>query len=346
MDGANEGHFSLPQVPRRLSRLVWFLLIVMALDIGRAAVQQNYPFLDLPLYAHLKLTSPYQERLLMVPILRAAEASPHFAHLYRILFAKSVDSPETLVIILCNCLCLVAMLPVTAALRRALSPRPATGWLAPLILLWVVCFTYVVRYEQRFSLPYDFPSLLLYNLGLLAVLYRRGWLLLLVLAVAVPNRETAVFLLAPWFWLQWRENRRVAAVAYSAAGLAIFFAWRIAIAHTLRAPTQVWDFPLLANLRSMAFPVHWPQLLSTFGFLLLPVWVLRGSLRDRRLRDLWLASGVFIAAALAVGIWWETRIFGELSALVAVSFAMQLEALLVSRAPGVISPPERVPLPR
>jgi hypothetical protein len=44
--------------------------------------------------------------------------------------------------------------------------------------------------------------------------------------------------------------------------------------------------------------------------------------------NLWLSTLPFIAAALIVGVWRETRIFGELSAIAAVTFALQLEQVV------------------
>jgi hypothetical protein len=209
-----------------------------------------------------------------------------------------------------------------------LQPDERVNWLAPLTMLLIVAFTYVVRYEQRFTMPYDFPSLLLYSLGLLAILRRNGWFLLLVLAVAVPNRETAIFLIPSWFWLEWREGRRFPAIAFGVAGAAIAELWRYWIAHTVRSAPQPYDFPWRNNLFSILVPTHWPQLLSIFGFLAIPMWLLRGCVTDPRLRALWISIAPFILAALIVGIWRETRIFGELSALAAVTFAMQLEHVL------------------
>jgi hypothetical protein len=159
-------------------------------------------------------------------------------------------------------------------------------------------------------------------------------LLLLILVIAVPNRETAVFLIPSWFYLEWREQRRISAVVYSAAGIAIVELWRIWIGRMLHAGHLRYDFPWRNNLMSIAVPTHWPQLLSVFGFLAIPMWLLRGYVRDVRLRALWISSIPFLAAALVVGIWRETRIFGELTALAAVTFAIQLEQFTKASSPA------------
>ncbi|HEY6413443.1 MAG TPA: hypothetical protein VIX42_07135 [Edaphobacter sp.] len=300
----------------------------MAICIGRAAVSQNMNYIDLKKYSHLQEEPPFQDRILMAFVLRAAENSRPFLRVYDALFHKAVDTPEDLAVMVVDCLCLVLMLPITVALRRSFHAGPRTAWLAPLMMLLVVAFTYVVHYEQRFTMPYDFLSLLLYNLGLLAILRRNGWLLLAVLAVATPNRETVVFLIPVWFWLEWRESRRGSAVAFSLTGLTICLAWRREIANFLHSPQQPYNFPWHNNMVSVFVPVHWPQLVGIFAFLAIPIWMLRRYVTDPRLRDLWLATAPFIIAALAVGVWRENRIFGELSAMIGMTFALQLEQVL------------------
>jgi hypothetical protein len=315
-------------VPPHLLRAIWLLLILASISVGRAAVSQNIDMLSLRQYAHLAQPTPYQNRILMAPLLRWAGDSPAFNRVYQSGFHRTLASPEDLAVMLVNCASLLLLLPVTVALRRQFSPAPRAGWLACLLTLLVVTFTYVVRYEWRWSMPYDLLSLLMFTLGLLAVARRQGWLLLLVVAAATPNRETIVFLIPIWFWLAWREQRPIAACAYSLAAFAEWFAWRTAINHILGARPALYDFPWKKNLSVLYIPTHWPQLLSVFGFLLIPMWMLRSFVPDRRLHAVWLATGPYLLAALIVGIWYETRIFGELSALVGVTFAIELEAVL------------------
>lgn len=316
------------QLPKYFSGVIWVLLVLMALTIGRAAVVQNKNYIDLKQYAQLQEKPPFQNRILMAYVLRAATHNGPFLHLYDLLFHKTVDTPEDFTVVVTDCICIVLMLPITVALRREFQPAPGTTWLAPLMMLLIVAFTYVVHYEQSFTMPYDFLSMLLYSLGVLAILRRQGWLLLIILAVAAPNRETAVFLVPIWFWMEWRAGRHISAAAYSLAGLIICVAWQHEIAHILHSTHQPYDFPWRNNLLSIFLPVHWPQVLDIFAFLAIPMWMLRRTISDPRLKNLWLSTLPFIAAALIVGVWRENRIFGELSAIAAVTFAMQLEQVV------------------
>jgi hypothetical protein len=330
-----------PRLPKSLNLVIWILLVFMAMCIGRAIVSQNMNYIDLQKYAHLQEASPFQERILMAFVLRAAEDSRPVLRVYDALFHKTVDTPEDFAVMVVDCVCLLLMLPVTVALRRCFQPPPRTTWLAPLLMLLVVAFTYVVHYEQRFTMPYDQLSLLLYSVGLLAILRRNGWLLLLVLAAATPNRETVVFLVPVWFWLEWRGGRRTSAVAFSVAGLAVWWAWRLEISRFLHLAHQHYDLPWHNNLVSIIVPVHWPQVVAIFAFLAVPMWMLRHYVKDPRLKDLWVATVPFIVAALLVGVWRENRIFGELSALIGLTFALQLEQALSYKTVGEALPRTR-----
>ena len=55
--------------------------------------------------------------------------------------------------------------------------------------------------------------------------------------------------------------------------------------------------------------------------------MMRDFATDLKLKAVWVSLVVFVAAALTVGIWRETWIFGELSVVVGITFAMQLEAI-------------------
>jgi len=319
-------------LPSSLQRVVWLLLIVMSIQIGRAAVSQNVSYIDLKKYANLEENPPFQNRILMAPVLHAAASSRAFGRVYDAFFRKTVASPMDLAISLVNCASLLLLLPATLSLRRAFGPPSHSTWLAPLLTMIVLSFTYVVRYEQDFMMPYDMLSVFLYTLGLLAIVNRSGWLFLLVMAVGTPNRETVLFLVPVWLWLEWREGRMFSALAYGFLGGAIWVAWRVEISHILRSAMAPYDFPWKQNFSSVIFPVHWPQLLSVFGFLAIPMWLLRDNVRDPRLRAMWVATLPFLLSALVVGVWRETRIFGELSALVGITFAIQLEEILAPSA--------------
>ena len=69
-------------------------------------------------------------------------------------------------------------------------------------------------------------------------------------------------------------------------------------------------------------------MLSAGGYLALPMLLRRDLIRDRRLRMLWLGLALFIASDLVFGLWNETRIFGEVSPILAVTASLQIEQFL------------------
>jgi hypothetical protein len=113
--------------------------------------------------------------------------------------------------------------------------------------------------------------------------------------------------------------------------LGIAVAWKYEIARILNRLSPRYDWPWSTNLVSVIFPVHWPQLFSVFGFLAIPMWLLRDQVTDPRLRQIWFATIPFITGVLLLGVWRETRIFGELSVLAAITFSIQLERILQAR---------------
>lgn len=322
---------------KRLKAILIVLYIAAAILIGRASVEQNEPPFPLEAYSAGQAAMPYQARYLMVPALRWAEHSSLMARAAAAL-NKSSRGPEQLLLQAVDSVCLILAGGVTLRLRRHFVPQPILPWLAPFLLLWIVAITFVVRYDQRVVLPYDFVALLLFNLGLLACLDRSVWLFLLVLLVGTYNRETTVFLVPVWIACNWQiqRNRRL---AVAAAGVLIWIAVKLhlkALVHGASAGLQFnWNW----NLAAILLPHHWAQLLSIGGFLVLPMWLRRDLVSDRRLRLVWLGCIPFLLADLIFGVWNETRIFGELSALIACTAALQFEQLLRTAYLGPSEPP-------
>ena len=122
---ATDGHSSKLVNYRHLGFAIWLILLFAALQIGRAAVSQNTYYIDLHQYAHMAVRPPFQNRILMAYVLAAVEHNRWFLALHHRLFSRTVDDPLDLASMLVNCACLVLLLPITVALRRAFVPPPA-----------------------------------------------------------------------------------------------------------------------------------------------------------------------------------------------------------------------------
>jgi hypothetical protein len=326
----------------RLKILLVILYIAAAILIGRASVEQNDPPFPLEAYSAGHAGMPYQARYLMVPVLRWASQSPLMARASETL-NKSSRGPQQLLLQAVNSICLILAGWVAVKLRRRFVPPPVFLWLAPLLLLWVVAITFAVRYDQRVVLPYDFVALLLFNIGLLACLDSRIWLFLLILLVGTYNRETTVALIPIWLACNWTVS---AAKKYgvAVAAVVVWTAVKLHLKALVEGAPAGLQFNWNWNLAAVLLPHHWAQLLSVGGFLVLPMWLRRDLIADPRLRLVWLGCVPFLLADLVFGVWNETRIFGELSLLIACTAALQFEQLIRTtdlRLPGPSSSSRR-----
>ncbi|MFZ0631420.1 MAG: hypothetical protein WAM56_09045, partial [Acidobacteriaceae bacterium] len=84
-------------------------------------------------------------------------------------------------------------------------------------------------------------------------------------------------------------------------------------------------------------PFHWPQIASAFGFLAIPIYLNRRYLsRD----ELYMCAGALPCLVITTlfGIWFETRIWGEWTLLVAALAAKEVTAwCILSGTPETIS---------
>jgi hypothetical protein len=92
------------------------------------------------------------------------------------------------------------------------------------------------------------------------------------------------------------------------------------------------------NLAWMAHPKFWPAILGACAYLLPLVLLLRSRIRDARARAYMLVILPWIAFMFVYGQVIEQRVYGELSALVAVGATLILESTLALRKAGPEGP--------
>jgi hypothetical protein len=297
-----------------------------AIFIGRAIVNQNEAFPSLKQFSQGTSSQPLRSRYLMTPVLRWADTSP-IARRASDLLKESSSGPQQLVMQFADALSLLALGPLVVRFRNAFSPPRIFPWLSPWLGLWIMACTYAMRYESRFYLPYDILSVAFFTAGLVACVEFSPLLLLLVFAVGTYNRETIIFLLPIWFACNFRRSRVKLYVAPCVA-LVIYTLIKLQIRRWTGGPVG-FGYTWHINERLLMFPHHWPQLASVGGFLLLPVWLGRRLPADPMLKRVWLGYIPFVLVALLVGWWNETRIFGELTALFAVTASVEFEQYLL-----------------
>ncbi len=323
------------EASRRWTVLLALLYAAAAILIGRAAVTQNDTLFPLGDFANGHAPMPFQARYAMAPLLRWAGHSGGMARLAHVL-RNSCRGPEELTVQLVDALCLLLCGPVVVGLRRRFGPPVLLPWLAPALLLWVVAITFVVRYEQRLYMPYDFVSIVLFSVALLACVDGRWWLFLPVMIGATYNRETTLFLVPVWLACTWTRRRRAVPAATAVAAVVGWVLVRYQIHGWLGETSSGLMVDLRRNL-TLLLPHHLAQVFSAGGYLAIPMLLRRDLIGDVRLRLVWLGLALFVVSDLAFGLWNETRIFAELSLVIAVTAAIQFESFLHG---GWSRPPE------
>ncbi len=301
----------------------------------------NYSYLDLKAYAAGTERMPYQGRIGMMPVLRLAESSSGF-----VAFTEKIDkslashsrsafksvSPEELACMIAGVVSLLVSVGVATA--YGLKRFRAVWWLPPALLLGMLYVTQGARYETALWYPYDLPHAALF--GTACVLVMEGaWLpVLLLFLIDLPVRETAIFLVAVCLAVGWaREQMRQAAVV-SALMAAAWLPFRFYVRHRFAAnPTEL-GIKFHSALAVILNPVHWPQIASAFGFLLIPL-CLGSRVLSRTQKAFMLGALPCLLVTLAFGVWPETRIFGEWLLPAAVLLTTEVVVLFPPRRDAV-----------
>lgn len=289
---------------------------------------------------------PFQGRVLMALPMRWASHSRVLSWLANGLsdhsvywFPKPVHA-EVLVQAAVDVGCLLLAGWLTTKLYQASSSRHLfTPVIYPLFLA-VCAATYVMHTAQNFRYIYDFPSLMFFAAAMILIYLRRHWGWFVVLfCVATVNRETTLLLL-PLYMLNgavedgqfaWPRLLRAKTLAIVLPLAGLWMAWEMLIHHLFAHHYSEFYLRFDWNLKSLALPLAWPQLLSAGGYLLLFVVLMHRQVADPRLRAwLWLVP-VWLAFMFVYGILIETRVFGELIPLIVCATAVICEEMLLIR---------------
>ncbi len=303
------------------------------------------PYVSTALYERGQERMPFQGRMLMMFPMRWAHQS-HLLSWIAQPFARShfwfpkPVAPEVLVQAVIGVACLLVAGWMTTSIYKGSSRH---GLLTPIVypVLLVVCgTTYVMHTVQNFRFIYDLPSLAFFSIAMYLIYFQRHWAWFVALfLVATVNRETTLLLL-PLFAingalqdgrLHWKKivQPRTLAVVLP---LAVFWtAWQFFLHHHFAHNVSELYPRINWNVKSLAAPLAWPQLLSAGGYLLLFTILMRDRIVDARLRAwLWLIP-VWFVFMFVYGILIETRVFGELIPLIVCTTMLIVEDILVAR---------------
>lgn len=164
------------------------------------------PYINLDRFGRGYERLPFQTRLLLAPLFRWAQNSPHMIHYASRLslndyFFPHGIGPAGIVQLWLDLPCVLVAGWVTVRIYQAASRRHLLGWFVYPLFLVLCTVTYTLHVVQNFRFIYDLPSLMFFALGLYLIYFRKPVTLLVALfAVATWNRETTL-LLIPFFLL-------------------------------------------------------------------------------------------------------------------------------------------------
>ena len=321
--------------------VVVVLLVLACLQCTRAIFFQNVSRIDLRQYAAGQERMPFQGRIAMMPLLRAAGESPTMRAI-----AAAIDhedqqqhgpgcaqctepfSPEKLVSLLAGTLCTLISVAILFALGRRFG---ALQWLPAVIFLAILYASYAARYEAALWYPYDLPHMLIFGAACLCLLEGPLWIFFPLFLVDLPMRETSLFLIVvavPFLVRRWKLPRAVLTLFVMAA---LWFAVHLAIAKAFALNPSETGSRIVLNLKNLALPLHWPQMASALGFLLVPIFLGRARLPIRfRWFLYWMLPCLLVTAWF--GMWIESRIFLEWSMPIAYLASIEILNLCDSQA--------------
>lgn len=313
--GTHAEVFGSPRKP-----FVWggvALLLLATVHCAASLFFVNYSYLDLKAYAVGKEKMPYQGRLAMMPIIAMAGRSPRFVALTakiddamaahpRSAF-KSV-TPEEFACMIVGGFSL--LFSVSVATIYGMKRFPRLWWLPPSLMLAMLYVTQSARYETALWYPYDLPHAALFGTACVLVL-EGAWLpVLLLFTIDLPVRETGIFLVGVCLTVGWARGQFRQALTVSGLMVALWVPFRIYLRHRFAGNASELGLHYSSTLHVLMNPLHWPQIASAFGFLLVPM-VLSNRRLSRPQRAFMLGALPCLAVTLAFGVWSETRIFGE-----------------------------------
>jgi len=329
--------------------LIAFMLAMATIQCVRADFLMNETFIDWQRYAAGSETMPYQGRVGMMPVLRAAERSGWFrrgAARFGVTITTASLHQEPVTVekvasMLAGLVSLAAMMGVAFWWSRRRGLRP--WWLADVLVLAIAAVTLVLRATQNFWYAYDLPHAALFGCAVLLGMEDCWWAAFALFGLDLPMRETSIFLVPVFTGLlafqPSAEGRRrwLLPLLTFAAMLAAWFAVRRLIGQAFAHNANETLLHTRENLHQLVLPHHWPQLFSAGGYLAIFIWLAR---RRLQAKDRWVlyAALLCVPVTMLYGVWTETRVWLEWTLPLAALGAAEISAVI---AGTTLYPPDR-----
>jgi hypothetical protein len=265
-------------IPRALKhRLVFFALaLLLSVHFSMSYARALPPaFPSLYNFAYGPIDVAYRPRVLMRWLSRFGY---YLSHDQRPSFAHGAMSAQEVEIFLVALVALMGVIYLTRASIRLLTESDSkVEWLA-LLVVPMCNYQYLLTPQIRAQFVYDVPCVAVFAIGIYAILSNQRWLYYLIFIVGTFNRETTLFLPPLFIILALDQSvpllealKRMSVWRYVEAVLQIglwagIVHWCNVTTDAVLGPT--WAVP--ENTHFMLSPIHWPTLLSVYGFLWIP----------------------------------------------------------------------------
>ena len=301
------------------------MLVVACIWFARVYCTSRHPYIDLARYAAGQERMPFQGRDLMRwPLLLAG----HSAYLQHVTATRALlHSPEFLVMEIVAAISLLLAGWAAVKLYRLAAPEAPLPAL-PFALLVVIClFDFVV--DVPFSFPYDLPATAFLGWGTYFIMRRRFWPLFFVFLLGTWNRETTLFLIGVLLLVAATKVGRVAFAhvrvqdwLQAAVLMVCWLGITLAQKHHYAGNSSEAGSRIAGNLHDLLRPILWPNILSVSAFLLPYVYLHRDRISFTPLRSSLLILPFWLLLLLSVGQILESRIYGDISVLIAVAASL------------------------
>lgn len=348
---------------RDIPVLRWTLYVFATLQFVRFYVVSTRFYLNMPAYMAGRERLPFQERVL--PILLMWPIN-HWHALMQAVATRgndpqtsSASGPKTIAFYFVSLLGFSVASVFTIKLYRAVTKTGTLSVLIFPVFLVISMWTYVVHIDANYSYPYDMPSLAFFTAGLYFI-YKREFLPLVVtMLFGTFNRETTLFLIGIYALdaasvtaasveahLMERFHPRLIPWGRVAGLFALWLAIKVGLtlefAHNSNAENYNRTIENLYRLKLRLLP----SLLNICAYMLPVVWIFRRRVAPVRFANYVYIFPVWLAIMFYTGVILETRIYGELSAYVAVCVVLLLEEHVRQPQRESIEAAEELVIPR
>ena len=303
---------------------IFCALIVISICFHLSITQLYIPYnIDLNIFANGLSDAPYKFRLLTVYSIRLYNSL--FAQYFNY-YVSNLKPPfnDTLVIykFFSSFFCLLLTSYFNFLTGRKIGLSYNSRLLSLYLLFLMVYFNISMVGPQKFYLPYDLPGLLFFSIIIYLISANNLKLIPFIFIIATLNRETSLLYLIPLLAYS-IEKKKFSNFAIFITCCFIWLVTKFLITHIIGLPNDLVFFnQAYVNLQTLYMPMRASILLSSFGFLWIPIFVYWKSISVIWLRYSVATYLIWFFGMFFVGILIELRVFNELSCLASLHLAL------------------------